>query len=245
VRAGYVGLQPLAHTVAGRARAASLVELWGSYGAAVGQLWGSYGAAMGEHAGSPLTLHRPHPRHGLTCSLTHSLTYRTRYVLRDKESTVRVDLAQLRHDHYSATAHPLGHYPHPMPHPGSPGGGGGTQAEGPLGGASMGGLPLAVAVGPMGHAATPMARPRPASEAGDWVSCGNWAGDGAVPRCAGGPRCAGADLNPSRLSTLRAPSSPPSFRAISKHALARVGKHGGAAGEALLVVDLLTNACKR
>ena len=94
----------------------------------------------------------------------------------------------------------------------------------------MGGLPLAVAVGPMGHAATPMARPRPASEAGDWVSCGNWAGDGAVPRCAGGPRCAGADLNPSRLSTLRAPSSPPSFRAISKHALARVGKHGGGRG---------------
>ena len=211
----------------------------------MGQLWGSYGAAVGQLWGSTLVAHSPFialtlatdlltnllvPRHGLTCSLTHSLTYRTRYVLRDKESTVRVDLAQLRHDHYSATAHPLGHYPHPMPHPGSPGGGGGTQAEGPLGGASMGGLPLAVAVGPMGHAATPMARPRPASEAGDWVSCGNWAGDGAVPRCAGGPRCAGADLNPSRLSTLRAPSSPPSFRAISKHALARVGKRGGAGG---------------
>ena len=177
MRAGYIGLQLLVHTVAGRARAASL----------------------GEHASSP-------PSRYL---VTYSLTCLTRYVLRDKESTVRVDLAQLRHDHYSAashpTSHPLGHYPHPMPHPGS-------QGAGPLGGAPVGGA-MAVGVGPMAHAAIAMARPRPASEAGDWVSCGNWAGDGAVPRCAGGTRCAGADLNPSRLSAMRTPA----FRAQVRH----------------------------
>ena len=169
MRAGYIGLQPLVHTVAGRA-SARFISL-----------------ALTRYL------------------LAHSLTELTRYVLRDKESTVRVDLSQLRHDHYSATSHPLGHYPHPMPHPGTPG-------AGPLTGAPMGGA-MAVGVGPMGHATIPMARPRPASEAGDWVSCGNWAGDGAVPRCAGGSRCAGAELNPSRLTAMRAPS----FRAQVCH----------------------------
>ena len=117
---------------------------------------------------------------------------------------MRVDLSQLRHGRCYPTSHPLGHSSHPMPHPGTPG-------AGPSGAAPMGGV---TGLGPMANAAVPMARPRPASEAGDWVSCGNWAGDAAVPRCAGGPRRAGGDLNPSRSSTLWTPA----FRAQASDA---------------------------
>ena len=130
---------------------------------------------------------------------------------------MRVDLSQLRHGRCYPTSHPLGHSPHPMPHPGTPG-------AGPSGAPPVGGV---TGLGPMASAAVPMARPRPASEAGDWVSCGNWAGDAAVPRCAGGPRHAGGDVNPSRTSTLWTPS----FRAqvseapCAQLALARATAH--------------------
>ena len=186
-------------------------------------------ALLGERAGSPPALgQRASP--GLPCSLPRSRTPSPlpcrghalspplpRYVLRDKESTVRVDLSQLRHGRCYPTSHPLGHSPHPMPHPGTP-------AAGPSGAPPVGGVP---GLGPMASAAAPMARPRPASEAGDWVSCGNWAGDAAVPRCAGGPRHAGGDVNPSRSSTLWTPS----FRAqvseapCAQLALARATAH--------------------